>query len=72
MTVADLKVYVLVETPCYLFKRSLAKLESDGRIKVRKEPIGRKPKTYPDDSHEDILIEFPKTLFGTTIRDRLS
>ncbi len=64
MTVADIKEWVLVETPCYLFKEALRRLESDESVAVVKAPNGRRPSTYLDDLMGDIVLRFEqKRLF---------
>jgi len=64
MTAAQIKEYVLVTTPCYLFKGALQSLEL-GRervIRVMKAPAKRKPGTYPDKQLESISLRFGKAL----------
>lgn len=61
MTAAGLKEHVLVETPCYLFKGALSKLEDEHRIRVTA-PAGRRAKSFPDDSLDEIMIRFEKPL----------
>jgi three-Cys-motif partner protein len=65
MTVAQIKEYVLVETPCYLFKAALKSLEiaNDPRLKAGKAPAGRKRGQYPDDMLEEIVVQFEASLF---------
>lgn len=60
MSVLDIKEFVLVETPCYLFKTALKSLERVKRAVVVQEPKGRKPGTYSDDS---MPIRFEHSLF---------
>ncbi|HEX5272136.1 MAG TPA: three-Cys-motif partner protein TcmP [Gemmataceae bacterium] len=65
MTAAAVKEYVLVETPCYLFKGALKALElgNPPRITVLKQPAGRKRGTYDDDQLQEIEIRFERSLF---------
>jgi three-Cys-motif partner protein len=65
MTVAEIKEYVLVETPCYLFKPALKSLESSKSkpLKILKRPPERTPGTYPDEKLDDIVVEFQRSLF---------
>jgi three-Cys-motif partner protein len=66
MTVAQVKEYVLTETPCYLFKGAMKALEThkSRRIAVLKQPAGRKPGTYPDEQLHEIEVRFEPSLFG--------
>jgi three-Cys-motif partner protein len=62
MTVAQIKEYVLVITPCYLFKEALRSLElgKDRVISVMKAPAKRKPGTYPEKELQNISLRFGK------------
>jgi hypothetical protein len=60
LNVGAIKEWVLTETPAYLFKGALAKLESRHVAKPVKSPAGRKPGTYPD---ETLLMEFEMSMF---------
>jgi hypothetical protein len=64
MFAIEVKEFVLVETPCYLFKKALSKLESDGTAKVIAAPVGRKAGKYPDDLLNAIQLRFDNRLFG--------
>ncbi len=66
MSVYKIKEFVLTQTPCYLFKTALKSLEgeSNKRLSVTKQPVGRKPGTYPDEQLDAIEVEFESTLFG--------
>lgn len=61
LKIETVREFVLVETPCYLFKGALARLESDRRIAVRA-PVGRKAGKFPDDLWDAIEIRFQKSL----------
>jgi hypothetical protein len=63
MTAMEVKEFVLVETPCYLFKPALRKLESDKTMKVVAAPAGRRPGTYKNDQLDDIRLRFDNPLF---------
>ena len=63
MSVLEIKEWVLTETPAYLFKGPLAKLEKRGVVKALKPPTGRKPGTYPD-SHANMRMQFEMSMFG--------
>lgn len=66
MTAADAKEYVLVATPCYLFKAALRSLETaDPKgISILAAPVGRKTGKFPDEILDEIRIRFgPKPLF---------
>ena len=64
MSAADIKEYVLAETPCYLFKGALKSLEAAKTALVINAPTGRRPGTFPDDLLNDIRFKFaPKGLF---------
>lgn len=63
MTVADLKEFVLVNTPCHLFKDALKRLENSEKLEIARPPAGRRPGTFPDDRIEAIVIRFAKGLF---------
>ncbi len=62
MSVLAIKEWALTETPAYLFKTALAKLERSGTAKPIKPPAGRRPATYPDDQM-GMLIEFDYSMF---------
>jgi three-Cys-motif partner protein len=66
MSVAQVKEFVLTDTPCYLFKGVLKSLEvgKQKRVAVTKAPPGRKPGTYPDDQLGEIEVKFDASLFG--------
>lgn len=64
MYAIEVKEYVLVETPCHLFKAALAKLESENAAKVIAAPVGRKAGKYPDDQLNKIRLRFDNRLFG--------
>jgi hypothetical protein len=57
-----IREFVLIETPCYLFKAALKSLESSGIAKVVKEPTGRRPGTY--ESLDGITLRFENQLFA--------
>ena len=63
MTGTEIKEFVLVETPCYLFKDALKSLESAKKIAVVASPTGRKPGTFPGEKLLDIHVRFPSSLF---------
>lgn len=61
LTVAEIREFVLTETPCYLFRDALKKIESDkanNGISIISSSVGRKPGTFPKEELEKILIEF--------------
>jgi hypothetical protein len=60
MTVAAVKEYVLTDTPCYLFKAALKKLETAPNkvAQVLKAPQERTPGTYPDGMLQEIVMRF--------------
>lgn len=60
MTVAEVREFVLTDTPCYLFKAALKALEcgQPTLAKVIASPVDRKPGTYPDGMLDKIAIEF--------------
>jgi len=49
LTVEEVKTFVLTETPCYLFKGALKRLEKNSKLLPVAPPVGRKPGTYPDE-----------------------
>jgi three-Cys-motif partner protein len=50
LTVEDVRIFVLTETPHYLFKGALRRLEMDSKVVQPVSPrVGRKPGTYPED-----------------------
>lgn len=55
ITIGDLHEWVLVNTPCYLFKKALAALEKQGGILVANAPSGRRQGTF---SKDDIMLAF--------------
>jgi hypothetical protein len=63
MTVSDVVEFVLVETPCYLFREALKSLETKGDMKVFSAPPERRPATYKDDMQEKIQVQFPASMF---------
>jgi three-Cys-motif partner protein len=60
MTVEQIREYVLVETPCYLFKTAFKSLEvgKTKSVTVVRQPPGRKPGTYSD-RLDQIVLSFP-------------
>jgi three-Cys-motif partner protein len=66
LSVAQVKEYVLTDTPCYLFKGALKSLEvgKQKSLVVAKVPPGRKPGMYPDDQLAEIELRFDASLFG--------
>ncbi len=60
MKAAEVKEYVLTDTPCYLFKSALKSLEvrKQRKLEIVKQPPGRKRGTYPDEMLEEILVRF--------------
>jgi three-Cys-motif partner protein len=64
MTAMEIKEYVLVETPCYLFKAALKSLESSKIVKIIAAPVERKPGTFPDERLTEIRLNFSADLFG--------
>ena len=62
MTVTEVYEFILVETPCYLFKGALRGIEGKG-MTVVEAPVGRKPKTYPDKHWNAIKVKFADKLF---------
>jgi three-Cys-motif partner protein len=50
LTVGAIDEFVLVETPCYLFKRALGRLEKAGRVEPVDPPATRRRGEYPDAS----------------------
>jgi three-Cys-motif partner protein len=60
MTVEQIKEYVLVETPCYLFKDALRILESRESLplQVLRAPPKRRRKTFPDKHAANIVVRF--------------
>ncbi len=66
MTVAQIKEYVLVETPCYLFKEALKSLEIGNSPSLRavKVPARRNRGQYPENMLDGILVQFERSLFG--------
>ena len=69
MTAMEVKEFVLVETPCHLFKSALSKLEADNAAKVITAPVGRKSGKYPDDQLHDIRLRFNSWLFVAKTSD---
>jgi three-Cys-motif partner protein len=63
LSVQDVKEWVLTETPAYLFKTVLARLEKRGIARVINPPPTRRPGTYPDDK-PNMQITFELTMFG--------
>lgn len=59
MSVTEVYEFVLVETPCYLFKSALKAIEGKSMTVVAAPP-GRKPKTYPDEHWDAIKAKFAK------------
>jgi three-Cys-motif partner protein len=60
MSALAIKEFVLTDTPCYLFKAALKKLEVGPKKSARviQAPHGRKPGTYPDDKLPQIVLRF--------------
>lgn len=46
LTTAEIKEYVLVETPCYLFSGALKKLERENRVRILGAPRGRRQGSF--------------------------
>ena len=63
MTINDIKEYVLVHTPCYLFKGALRILEDSGRLKAINSPPERRKGTYPEDRMQVQFLSFQQKLF---------
>ncbi len=63
MTATEVYEFVLVETPCYLFRGALKLLESSGRVSIVGAPLGRKPKTFPDEHLDVIRVKFANAMF---------
>jgi three-Cys-motif partner protein len=61
MSVTEVYEFVLVETPCYLYKSALKAIEGKS-MTVVEAPPGRKPKTYPDEHRDAIKVKFAKKL----------
>lgn len=59
ITVSGVKDFVLVETPCYLFRGALKKLELARDVRVAAAPEGRKAGEYPDYLLDEIVLQFP-------------
>jgi three-Cys-motif partner protein len=64
MSATEIKEFVLVETPCYLFKAGLKSLETSGDATVVSAPAGRKPGTFPDDRLSEIRLRFAADMFA--------
>jgi hypothetical protein len=59
LTIAQVKEFVLTETPCYLFKPALKILESNKQPGIDvTAPSGRRRGTFPDRHCEQILLRF--------------
>ena len=60
VTVAQVKEFVLTETPCHLFKPALKTLETNTQpgIDVTAVPPGRRRGTFPDRDCEQIVLRF--------------
>jgi three-Cys-motif partner protein len=63
MTVAEVREYVLTDTPCYRFKNALKTIEGETGASVVDQPVGRKPGTYPDNKLTQIVLQFAARLF---------
>lgn len=63
MTAMDIKEFVLVETPCCLFKNALKSLENEKSAVVVNAPPGRKKGAFLDEHLTEIRIRFDKGLF---------
>ena len=61
LAVSNIKQYVLVETPCYLYKSALKKLETrkENKMNIVSAPSSRRPGTYPDNDIDKIVVRFP-------------
>lgn len=55
LTLAQVKEFVLTETPCRLFKEALRKLENRGELRVTNAPPDRRPGTF---RYERLVIRF--------------
>ena len=66
LTIAEVKEYVLVETPCYLFKAALKLLETSkqGKLTVVSAPAERRPGKFPEEKLSDIVVRFGASLFA--------
>jgi len=60
MSAAQVKEYVLTNTPCCQFREALRRLETDHdpSIRIVKAPKGRRRRSFPDESLADIVIHF--------------
>lgn len=60
LTSAEVKEYVLTQTPCYLFKKALAILETDrdSAVQILKSPPKRRRGKFPDEQLDEILVRF--------------
>lgn len=58
MTAEEVKVYVLSETPCHLFKKALAKLEREDKCEIAAAPAKRRAHSFPDDLLGSIRVRF--------------
>jgi three-Cys-motif partner protein len=64
LTAAEIKEYVLVETPCYLFRKALKQLECTEKAVVPvRAPADRRPGTFRDPLLKDIELSFERPLF---------
>lgn len=63
VSASQVKEFVLVETPCYLFRDALRTLESRGDLTVIKAPPRRRVGDFPDRALGEILVRFEKNLF---------
>ena len=57
VTVGEIEEYVLTETPCVLFKKSLSALEKAGVARAVNAPTGRRPYKYPEE-HRSLTLQF--------------
>lgn len=64
LSAMEIKEYVLVETPCYLFKGALKSLETKKIVTAVSAPADRRPGTFPDDRLAEIKLRFEDNLFA--------
>jgi hypothetical protein len=65
LSVQAIKEWVLTETPAYLFKGALGRLEKRGVARAIRPPARRRPGTYPDDN-ATMMMQFQISMFGST------
>lgn len=63
LSALELKEFVLVHTPCYLFKMAAKGLELNDDLKVIRSPDGRRPGTFPDEHLSKIQLRFRNSMF---------